>query len=53
MPKKKSQMPPVHPGEILEEEFLVPLNMSARALAAKIGVPANRISDIVRERRGV
>jgi addiction module HigA family antidote len=42
-----------HPGEVLREEFLVPLNMSANQLAEAIGVPANRISDIVRERRGV
>lgn len=43
----------VHPGEVLREEFLLPLAMSARALAAAIDVPANRISDIVRERRDV
>jgi addiction module HigA family antidote len=40
-----------HPGEILSEEFLKPLNMSARGLAELIGVPGNRISDIVRARR--
>ena len=43
----------VHPGEISNEEFLVPLGLSARQLAEAIGVPANRVSDIVRERRGV
>jgi addiction module HigA family antidote len=42
-----------HPGEVLKEEFLVPLSMSAHELAEAIGVPANRISDIVRERRSV
>lgn len=42
-----------HPGEILKEEFLVPLGLSARQLAADISVPPNRITDIVRERRGV
>lgn len=42
-----------HPGEILQEEFLVPLNLSAARLAAQIGVPTNRITEIVRERRGV
>ena len=42
-----------HPGEILREEYLAPLQMSARQLADAIGVAANRISDIVRERRGV
>ncbi len=42
-----------HPGEILKEEFLVPLGMSARQLGAAIGVPGNRISDILREERDV
>lgn len=42
-----------HPGEVLRCEFLEPLGLSARALAEAIGVPANRISDIVREHRGV
>ena len=42
-----------HPGEILRTEFLEPLDMSARALAEAIGVPANRLSDIIRGRRGV
>ncbi|WP_309665569.1 HigA family addiction module antitoxin [Tabrizicola sp.] len=44
---------PVHPGEILGEEFLVPLGMSAAALARGIGVPANRVSEIVAGRRSV
>lgn len=43
----------VHPGEILAEEYLAPLGLSASALAKAIGVPGNRISDIVRERRDV
>jgi addiction module HigA family antidote len=42
-----------HPGEILRTEFLEPLGMSATALAKEIKVPANRISDIVRERRSM
>lgn len=42
-----------HPGEVLREEYLEILGMSARQLAEAIGVPANRISDIVRERRGI
>lgn len=42
-----------HPGEILNEEYLLPLGLSARQLADAIGVPPNRISDIVRKRRGV
>jgi addiction module HigA family antidote len=42
-----------HPGEVLREEYLIPLGMSASALAREIGVPANRISDLIRERRGM
>ncbi len=49
----KSGMRPVHPGEILREDFLVPLGMSANALAKALNVPAPRVNDIVRERRGV
>jgi addiction module HigA family antidote len=48
-----NKMRPIHPGEILREEFLVPLNMSAHALALELKVPAPRINDIVRERRAV
>jgi antitoxin HigA-1 len=49
----KNGMRPVHPGEILREDFLVPLEMSANALSKALHVPAPRINDIVRERRGV
>ena len=49
----KNGMRPVHPGEILREEYLAPLNMSANALEKALNVPAPRINDIVRERRGV
>src|SRR5262245_37400059 len=42
-----------HPGEILREEFLVPLGLSARALAKALGVPANRITEIMRGERDV
>ena len=42
-----------HPGEVLREEFLAPLGLSARKVAADLGVPANRLSDILRERRSV
>ena len=49
----KNGMRPVHPGEVLREDYLVPLNMSANALAKALSVPAPRINDIVRERRGV
>ena len=46
-------MRPVHPGEILREDYLKELGMSVNALARALSVPAPRINDIVRERRGV
>lgn len=49
----KNGMRPIHPGEILREEFLVPLGMSASALATALHVPAPRINGIVRERRAI
>ncbi|MGO9544447.1 MAG: HigA family addiction module antitoxin [Rhodomicrobium sp.] len=42
-----------HPGEVLAEEYMKPLDLSANALGSAIGVPGNRISDIARQRRGV
>ena len=44
---------PTHPGEILLEEFLVPMNVSQVAFAAHIGVPTQRVNEIVRGKRGV
>jgi antitoxin HigA-1 len=49
----RNGMQPVHPGEILREDYLVPLGMTATALAKALNVPAPRINDIVRERRSV
>nr|MDP2189906.1 HigA family addiction module antitoxin [Rhodoferax sp.] len=49
----KNGMRPIHPGEILREEFLGPLGMSGNALSKALHVPATRINDIVLERRGV
>jgi addiction module HigA family antidote len=43
----------IHPGEVLREEFLIPMKLSAHALAIALHVPAPRINDIVRERRAV
>lgn len=48
-----NRMRPVHPGEILREDFLVPLGMSVNALALALGVPATRIHEIVKERRSI
>ena len=42
-----------HPGEVLSEEYLSPLGLSARALGEAIGVPGNRLSEIIRARRDV
>ena len=50
MPKFKT---PLHPGEILREEFLVPLGMSAGRLARAIDVPRTRVERIVREEMGI
>lgn len=44
-------MRPIHPGEILREDYLKPLGMSAHALAIALRVPPSRINDIVLERR--
>ena len=49
----KNGMRPIHPGEVLREDFLKPLGMSANALSKALRVPAPRINDVVRERRGV
>ena len=46
-------MRPVNPGEILREDFLAALGMTASALAIALRVPAPRINDVVRERRAV
>jgi antitoxin HigA-1 len=49
----KNGMRPVHPGEILREEYLLPLHMSANRLAATLGIPTNRITEILNERRAI
>lgn len=46
-------MPPVHPGELLREEFMEPLGITAYELAKGIGVPAPRVYDVVAEKRAV
>lgn len=48
-----SKLRPIHAGEILREEFLLPLGMTGHALAMQLRVPAPRINDIVREKRGI
>jgi addiction module HigA family antidote len=50
---KKKALHPVHPGEVLLEEFLNPLGLSQNKLAVNIGVPARRINEIVLEKRRI
>ena len=47
------KLPPMHPGEVLREEFLVPLNLSAGALAKACGVPRTRMERLANEQMGV
>ncbi len=49
----KNAMRPIHPGEILREEFLGPANLSVNALARELHVPTTRLHEIVNERRSV
>lgn len=49
----KNNMRPIHPGEILREEYLEPLGMTANALSIHLRIPSPRINDIVREKRGI
>lgn len=48
-----NRMRAVHPGEVLREDFIIPLGISVHALAQALGVPATRIHEIVKERRAV
>jgi len=50
---RAKRLKPVHPGEILREEFLTPLGLSANKLALDLRVPVTRISEIVNERRSI
>lgn len=53
MTRPVNRMRPVHPGEVLREDYLTPLGLSVNALAVALGVPGTRIHEIVKERRGV
>jgi addiction module HigA family antidote len=50
---RKSLLPPVHPGEILREDFMKPLGLTTNKLALELRVPATRIGEIVHERRRI
>jgi len=53
MAKTKKRLPAIHPGEVLLEEFMAPLGLSANKLALDLRVPSNRIVGIVNRRRAV
>ena len=50
---KTNKLPPIHPGEILREEFMLPRGLSQNALARALNVPPRRINEIVLEKRGI
>ncbi len=52
-PEIVAPLPPMHPGEVLREEFLIPLNLSAYAVAKACGVPRTRIERIAAEKLGI
>lgn len=47
------KLSPIHPGEVLQEEFIIPMNLSQNRLAIDIGVDARRINEIVLQKRAV
>jgi len=53
MSKNEKLLPPIHPGEILREDFLQPLRLSMNKLAMDLHVPVTRIAEIIHERRGI
>ena len=53
IPRKRKMMPPLHLGEMLREDFLNPLGMTAQMLAREIKVPERRVVAMVKERRGL
>jgi antitoxin HigA-1 len=50
---RRKKLKPVHPGEILSEEFMAPLGLSMNKIAMDLRVPVTRIADIVNEKRGI
>ena len=51
--RKSVKLPPIHPGEILREEYMVPLKLSMNKVALALHVPVPRIAEIVHERRSI
>lgn len=50
---KKSKLPPIHPGRVLKDEFMIPFKLSANQLALKLHVPTGRITMIVNAQRNI
>ena len=50
---KSKKLPPIHPGEILREDYMLPLGLSMNALALALRVPVPRIAEIVHQRRSI
>ncbi len=50
---RRKKLHPIHPGEVLEKEFLKPMGLSQNRLALNIGVPPRRINEIILERRRI
>jgi addiction module HigA family antidote len=50
---RRKKLKPVHPGEILSQEFMAPLGLSMNKMAMDLRVPVTRIADIVNEKRGI
>lgn len=53
MPKSRKLLPPIHPGEILREDFMEPLGLTMNKLALALHVPVTRVAEIIHERRGI
>jgi addiction module HigA family antidote len=51
--RKTKLLPPIHPGKILQDEFMVPLQLSANKLSQLLSVPANRITQIINGQRSI
>jgi len=51
--RKGEKLPPIHPGEMLREDFMKPLGLSMNRLALDLRVPVTRVAEIVHERRGI
>ncbi len=53
MRKRAKLLPPIHPGEVLREDFMAPLGLSMNKLALALRIPVTRVAEIIHERRGI